>query len=162
MPRKRADSYPGDGAIGPCRETTVLVSYESARPSGQLPGSRWKSVPQPQVPIPSSPLQLQSQQVTLCVIQQPEAYQVVLMMHGLAQMPVLLQPEQGQAGPGKAQIVPKPALARSGRTRLPAATPASPPKTRSNPRPKKPRRVVFRAISSVTGRSGSFIDPPPP
>lgn len=54
--------------------------------------------------------QVQSQQVTPEVTQQPEAYQVVLSTHGFWQTPAR-QYWQLQTGPGGSQTVPPPAPA---------------------------------------------------
>ena len=75
----------------------------------------------------SMPWQSQSQQVTPRNTQQPEAYQVVLKIQGLAQAPVSVQPSHGQPAPGKPQTVRWSACASSGRVRVPAATPSSAP-----------------------------------
>jgi hypothetical protein len=71
---------------------------------------------------------LQSQQVVPVVTQQPEAYQMVTKTHGFWQAPiVLLQPSQGQGGPGNWQTVPPPAPMGLARSPAPAAAPMSAP-----------------------------------
>ena len=93
--------------------------------------------------------QVQSQQVTEPVTQQPPAYQVVLMTQGLAQVEFAKQLEHEQGGPGNAQTVPAPADTGLARSAVPAAAPMSVPNATSAPRPKKPRRDVLRASPSL-------------
>ena len=73
------------------------------------------------------------------------------MTHGFAQTPFDWQLSQLHGGPGNAQIVSLPAMALPPpRVAVPAAAPATAPNSRSEPRPKRPRRLVLRATRSLT------------
>ena len=69
---------------------------------------------------------------------------------GLGAGGVARQFSQEQGGPGNAQSVPAPADTGLARSAVPAAAPMSVPNATSAPRPKKPRRDVFRARPSLS------------
>jgi len=79
------------------------------------------------------------------------------MIQGFAQTPFVWHLSQAQGGPGKMHTVPPPAETPPAWLSVPAAAPASAPKATSAPRPKKLRRLVFRASLSLT-RCSSDID----
>src|ERR1700675_2293391 len=75
-----------------------------------------------------------------------------MIMHGLAQTPLVWHLSHWQSGPGGMHTVPPPAIAPPARLSVPAAAPARAPNATSAPRPKKLRREVVRASPSLTLR----------